>query len=120
MVVRIERTHDGSLAQRTQGFELKAGSGGTAESFQKQRGVLAYQESAVAYRLQTFGSVRNRGVQTVADFTHRREPFIHDRRLGYARIACQGFGQRRKWQELVCGEERTPLRSATQKIASRK
>src|SRR5258707_4297356 len=48
MVVRIKRAHDGPLAQRTQGFILKTRSGWTHKPFQKQRGTLSDQQSAIA------------------------------------------------------------------------
>ena len=95
--VRVERRADGHLRDRAQRFELKGRADGGLKSLDHQRGVAADQESAVAPRLQPFRTVRNRGVQAVADFSNRR------------RNLC------RRWAAWRCADRRAAARQRRQR-----
>ena len=61
------------------------------------------EEAAVAARLQTFRTVRDRGVQAVPDFSNGRKTLVGDGLRGDAGIVEQWPGQRGQRREFRCG-----------------
>src|SRR6266478_2621665 len=88
VIVRVQSTLDGYLANHPESIHLEGSPGHADESLDQQRAVFANQESPIANRLEAFRGIRNRRVQPFTDLSNRCEALIHKRRLGYARVFC--------------------------------
>jgi len=100
---------------------LKRRTEGGLETLEDKRCVAADEKAAVAARLQTFRTVRNRGVQAVPDLSNGGETFVGNRLRGDARVIKQRPGQCGKRQrEFRGGVESAKRRRARKETAPRK
>src|SRR5271165_6100414 len=120
VIVGVEGSLDGHLADHAQRIHLKRSAGRRGETLNQQSSILPDQEATVAYGSETLRWIGNRGVESISNFTYRREAFVDDGRLRDARVDGDRFGQVGQPDELRHAIEGPKARAVGDEFTSRK